>query len=106
MTDCPVIPGGENALFSTLPIKAMVKAMNEAGVPAMLSNTAGTFVCNTLLYESLHYIKENHLPIKAGFIHVPFLPEQAEKHPGCASMPLTQMVTALEAALEAIFREG
>ena len=97
--DQPIIPGGENALFSTLPVKAMVCAMKEAGVPAQLSNTAGTFVCNQLLYGALHLCKMKYPGTKAGFIHVPFLPSQVENRPELPSLPLSRMVTALEAGL-------
>ena len=69
-----VIAGGPDAFFATLPIKAMVAAMKEAGVPASISNTAGTFVCNHLFYGIMHALKETS--IKAGFIHIPLIPEQ------------------------------
>ena len=103
--DQPVICGGENALFSTLPVKAMVRAIQAAGVPAQLSCSAGTFVCNQLLYGVLDLCRHRYSSTRAGFIHVPFLPEQAEKYPGRPGMPLDQMVTALEAALACIVRE-
>ena len=100
--DLPVEPGGAAAYFSTLPIRKIVSAIRAAGVPAQISNTAGTFVCNSLLYQVLSFLQRQQLPVKAGFIHVPFLPSQAEAHPGCPGLPLSQMVTALEAALSAI----
>lgn len=100
--DEPVVPGGENALFSTLPVKKITRAIEKAGVPAQLSNTAGTFVCNQLLYGVLHYCREHCPETRACFIHLPYLPEQTEKKPGVPSLPLEQMVTALEAALACI----
>ena len=100
--DEPVVPGGENALFSTLPVKAITEAIRKAGVPAQLSNTAGTFVCNQLLYGVLHFCREKNLHTRACFIHVPYLPEQAVKKPGMPGMPLSQMITALNAALACI----
>lgn len=100
--DEPVVPGGENALFATVPVKAMVEAIQKAGVPGQLSNTAGTFVCNQLLYGVLHLCKEKYPGIRAGFVHVPFLPEQTADKPQYPSMALSQMVTALEACLTAI----
>lgn len=92
------VPDGQNAFFSTLPVKAMVNAIKEKGIPASLSYTAGTFVCNDLLYTLLHRFEGTD--IKIGFIHVPFLPSQAKE--GVASMPLTDMVTGLEAAILAL----
>ena len=104
--DEPVISGGENALFSTLPVKAMVRAIQDAGVPAQLSCTAGTFVCNQLLYGVLDLCRRRYPGTRAGFIHVPFLPEQAAKYQNLPSMALSDMVTALEAALAAIAEEA
>ena len=92
------VPDGQNAFFSTLPVKAMVNAIKEKGIPASLSYTAGTFVCNDLLYTLLHRFERTD--IKIGFIHVPFLPSQAKE--GVASMPLTDMVIGLEAAILAL----
>ena len=92
------VPDGQNAFYSTLPVKAMVNAIKEKGIPASLSYTAGTFVCNDLLYTLLHRFEGTD--IKIGFIHVPFLPSQAKE--GVASMPLTDMVIGLEAAILAL----
>ncbi len=103
--DLPVVEGGENALFSTVPVKKMVSAIREAGIPAQLSCSAGTFVCNQLLYGVLHLCKEKYPGTMAGFIHVPYLPSQAEKHPGAPSMTLSQIVTGLEAAIAAVVEE-
>ena len=100
--DLPVVPGGPAAYFTTLPLKAMVSSIRDAGIPAEISNSAGTFVCNSLIYSLLHLIEENQLPTRAGFLHLPFLPSQAESRPGYPSMTLSQMVRGLEAALEAI----
>ena len=98
--DVPVIEGGPAAYFSNLPVKAIVKAVNEAGIPASVSNTAGTFVCNHLMYGILHYIEQHKLPIQAGFIHIPYLPQQAVNHRRAPSMSLTDMVSALRVAVE------
>ena len=100
--DLPVVEGGENAYFATVPVKEIIASVNAAHIPCQISNSAGTFVCNALLYRVLHFLKVGNLPVKAGFIHVPFLPGQAEKHPGSPSLPLSSMVTALEAALNAL----
>lgn len=73
--DEPVIQNAPAAYFSTLPIKAMVEAMQRIGVPARLSNTAGTYVCNALMFAMLHQTKD----IPCGFIHVPYLTEQGKE---------------------------
>ena len=100
--DVPIFADGENAYFATLPVKAMAEAIREAGLPSALSNTAGTFVCNHLMYGVLHHLHQNHKSAKAGFIHVPYIPEQTADKPGVPSMPLDDIVRALEAAIAAI----
>ncbi|MBQ4424918.1 MAG: pyroglutamyl-peptidase I [Lachnospiraceae bacterium] len=94
----PIEKEGENALFSTLPVKRIAEAIAQAGVPSAVSNTAGLYVCNTVLYEALFTASRNYPSMKVGFIHVPFLPEQAERKnaPGLA---LEEDIRALEAAL-------
>ena len=74
--DVKVFEDGENAYFSNLPIKAMVEEVKKAGIPAAVSNTAGTYVCNHIMYSLLYYINKNNLNIKGGFIHVPYITEQ------------------------------
>ena len=86
---------GENAYFSTLPIKAIVESLREEKIPAAVSNTAGTFVCNFVMYTDL-YLVEKYRNISAGFIHVPFLPAQVLDKRGMASMSLEDMVRAVE----------
>lgn len=94
--DRPVVEGGPAAYFTTLPSKEIVHSLQENGLPASISNTAGTFVCNHLMYGILHYIAKSELPIRAGFVHVPYLPEQAVKHRGAPSMNLGDLIKALE----------
>lgn len=96
---------GENAYFSTLPVKAMVEAIKKEGLPAALSNSAGTYVCNHLLYSVLYYIQINALPIKAGFIHVPYIPEQTLDKKDKPSLPLQDIVKGLKASIEAISKK-
>ncbi|MCL2498503.1 MAG: pyroglutamyl-peptidase I [Symbiobacteriaceae bacterium] len=93
--------GGPPACFSTLPVKAMVQAMREAGAPASLSNTAGTYLCNHVAYGIPRYIAKEELKIIAGFIHIPFLPQQAAKFRGRSSMALETMVLGIRAGIEA-----
>lgn len=99
--DAPICPDGPAAYFSTLPIKAMVQAMKEAGVPASLSNTAGTFVCNDLMYSLLDHLARTGNLIPAGFIHVPATPEQAALRPTPSMAPET-VAKGLEAALKTL----
>ncbi len=105
-TDEPIVAGGPVAYFSTLPNKAMVSAMREADIPAQISNTAGTYVCNQVLYAVLHYLSENDLPARATFMHVPYLPSQVLDKPGVASMSLADMSKALEIAIGVIGGES
>lgn len=100
--DQPIQELGQPAYFSTLPIKAMVSRIQEAGYPALISNSAGTFVCNHIMYQSL-YLVQNELPeTKAGFIHIPYMSEQVLDKPGQPSMALGDMAKGIEAAIEAI----
>lgn len=93
---------GAVAYFSNLPVKRMTEAIKANGVPARLSNTAGTFVCNHILYQ-LGYLHATQFPrIKFGFIHVPFIPEQVVDKPEKPSMSVETIRKGLNAALEAI----
>ena len=97
----PVVPGGPEVLYSTLPVEDMTEAIKAAGVPAQLSEDAGRYVCNALLYAALYGMENSDDPVPAAFIHVPATPELA----GERDMPvltMEQIVTALEAAIEAI----
>lgn len=101
--DQPVCPGGPAAYFTTLPVKAMVARMRGQGVPANLSYTAGTYVCNTLMYYALHAAATRHPGMLAGFVHVPFEAGQAAaKAVPPASLPLDLIVRGLELCLEEI----
>jgi len=100
--DVPVVEGGPVGYWSTLPIKAMVQAMLDAGVPAKVSNSAGTFVCNHLFYGLMHHLAAEGDTRRGGFIHVPYLPEQAARLGGQPSMALETIVRGLEAALSVL----
>jgi pyroglutamyl-peptidase len=101
--DEPVVPGGPAAYFSTLPVRDMTEAVQKAGVSSMISNTAGTFVCNDLFYGIRHSIESEFPSVSGGFIHVPCLPEQAASYSSpVPSMDLEKIVTGLEAALETL----
>ena len=96
--DQPVAEGGPCGYFATVPVREMVRAMTDAGYPAALSYSAGTFVCNDVLYTLLHRFEGSGT--RVGFVHVPFLPQQAgENQP---SMTLEDMIGALTAAVGAI----
>jgi pyroglutamyl-peptidase len=99
IVDQPIVNGGPAAYFSTLPIKAIVHALREAGLPASVSQTAGTFVCNHVFYGLMHQAHEWGTTMRAGFIHIPYLPQQAARHPGFASMKLEDMVEGLRIAI-------
>lgn len=97
----PVVEGAPAAYFATLPVRGMVAAMKEAGFPAALSYSAGAFVCNDLLYTLLHAY--NGTEVKVGFIHIPYLPEQAKE--GVSSLSLDTVVKALTVAIQALERQ-
>ena len=99
--DEAIAPDGPPAYFATLPIKAMVAAMRAAGVPAEVSNTAGTYVCNHLMYGVLHFIAASGASARAGFIHMPYAEEQVLDKPGIAGMAIATMVRGVEAAIAA-----
>jgi len=99
--DTPVVPGGPAAYFSSLPIKAMAQAMQRAGVPAEVSQTAGTFVCNHVFYGLMHAIatRRSLKGLRGGFVHVPMLPQQ-----GMPSMPLDAMQKGLRIGIRCALR--
>ncbi|KPU63510.1 pyrrolidone-carboxylate peptidase [Thermococcus sp. EP1] len=97
--DEPIFKEAPAAYFSTLPIKRIVKALRNNKIPATISNSAGTYVCNTAMYVALHHIAINNLNIKAGFIHVPYIPEQVLEKPQ-PSMSLEMIRRALEIAIK------
>lgn len=100
--DEPVCPDGPAAYFSNLPIKAMVAKIQEHHIPASVSNTAGTFVCNHVLYGVRHMIETKYQGKRSGFIHIPFLPQQVIDKKNMPSMSLDTIVEALCVAIEAI----
>ncbi len=104
LVDSAIVEGGPAAYFSSLPIKSIVAALRAAGLPASVSQTAGTFVCNHVFYGLMHATAGTD--VKAGFIHIPYLPEQAAAHPGAASMGLPDMVRGLRIALEVTVNGG
>ena len=101
--EAPVIPGAPAAFFAKLPVKELADAIRAAGVPAQVSNSAGLFVCNALLYRLLHEIETRYSGMRGGFLHVPCLPEQAErlgKEKPLPSLTLAEIIRGLQAALD------
>lgn len=102
--DRPVCPGGPAAYFATVPVKAMVKNVREHGIPCQLSYTAGTYVCNWVMYSVLHMARQRFPQLRAGFIHVPYAPEQTVDKPNTPSASLESIAKALEWAIEAVVK--
>ncbi|MCK5779920.1 MAG: pyroglutamyl-peptidase I [Psychrilyobacter sp.] len=100
--DEKVFEDGENAYFSNLPIKAMVEEIRSSNILASVSNTAGTFVCNHIMYAVLYQIHKHKIAKKGGFIHVPFIPEQVISKVNTPCMELTDIAKGLEASIRAI----
>ena len=100
--DVTIQADGAPAYFSQLPIKAMVKHIKDAGLPASLSNSAGVFVCNHIMYQVLYLIDTSFPGVKGGFIHVPFIAEQVVDKPNQPFMSLVDITKSLEKAIEAI----
>jgi len=98
--DVPIVAGGPVAYESTLPIKEIVKAINDAGVPAAVSLSAGAFLCNHVFYVAQNKFAGTH--VRSGFVHVPLMDSQAPEFPGLPTMPLDQMVIAVRAMLEVL----
>ncbi|MCM3339545.1 pyroglutamyl-peptidase I [Paenibacillus sp. MER TA 81-3] len=97
-TDDEVMRGGPAAYWSRLPVKALRQALRAAGIPCSISYTAGTFVCNAIFYTLMHelHIEPDGSGKRGGFIHIPYLPEQAAVHPNAASMSLSSITHGLE----------
>ena len=99
--DEPIFADGDAAYFSNLPVKAMVQAIKDAGYPSVLSNTAGTYICNHVMYGILYYIQKEFPNARGGFIHVPYAASQVINKPNTASMAIADITASLEAAIQA-----
>ncbi len=104
LQDQPTVPGGPVAYYTTLPIRAMVKAMRQAGIPSDISDTPGTFCCNHLMYGILHHIATTGLQVRAGWIHLPYLPSTAarEENLGAPSMSVETSAAGVLTAIRSI----
>ncbi|CAH9060837.1 Pyrrolidone-carboxylate peptidase [Pseudoalteromonas holothuriae] len=94
--DTQVIAGAPSAYFTNLSIKRILMALQQAELPASISNSAGTYVCNHVMYGLMHMINQHDTHIKGGFIHIPYLPSQALHHPNAPSMSLDMVLSALK----------
>ena len=99
--DVDIFEDGAPAYFSNLPIKAMVSEMQNGGIPSSVSNTAGTFVCNHVMYGVLHLVNTKYIGVRSGFIHVPYIPSQVITKPGMPSMSVIDISKGLELAIKA-----
>ena len=99
--DEPVVADGPAAYFSTLPLKAMLQALRGAGIPAEISHSAGTYVCNQVFYLLRHALRQRP-EVPAGFVHIPYFPEQAARHPGAPSLGQVTLAEALEVMLRSV----
>ena len=104
--DEPIDPSGPDAYLCTLPVKKMVDAIREEGIPAEVSLSAGAFVCNHVFYCANRWMAGQGRGGKAGFIHIPYLPEQVTDKPNMPSMSLHLSAIAVEKAIEVIAKES
>lgn len=103
ITDKPIIKDGPDAYMTTLPTRELVQALVDNNVPARLSYSAGTFLCNEVFYEMLHYLKKHNLAVPAGFVHLPQLPDQvAHLFPPRPSMSLDTMIKGVSIIIQTL----
>ena len=100
--DEPIVVNGPDAYFLTLPIKSIVSNLQAQGIPASVSNSAGTFICNHVAYGMAHLAKTKYPNMRTGFIHIPFIPEQVLNKSNMPSLPLDLIIKALEMAIQTI----
>lgn len=98
--DMPVAANAPAAYFTSLPSKAIVARLRELGIPAGSSLSAGSFVCNQVFFAIAHLIATRLPQARGGFVHVPWLPRQAARHPGQPSMALETMIEGVRASIE------
>lgn len=102
--DAAVVDDGPTAYFTDLPIKAMLAALREAGIPAEVSQTAGTYVCNHVFYGLMHALRRQKA--RGGFVHIPYSPEQAAHHPGAPGLAIDTVCEGLRIALRVSLETG
>jgi pyroglutamyl-peptidase len=106
VNEAPISIGAVDAYFANVPPGEVVSAIRTAGIPAIVSNTAGTYICNQLLYLVAREVSESHLNLLTTFVHLPFLPEQAVAKPGAPSMGLDTQIAGVRAVLGAVSGYG
>ena len=102
--DVEIVRDGPAAYFTGLPIKAMFAALREAGIPVEISQTAGTYVCNHVFYGLMHMLRNRR--IRGGFVHIPYSPEQADRHPDAPTLPVETAIRGLRIALQVALETG
>ncbi|SFE36280.1 pyroglutamyl-peptidase [Bacillus sp. OV194] len=102
MSGMPIIDGGPAAIFSTLPVRKFAKILNKRGIPAELSNTAGAYLCNNVMYSMLHHLEKSKLDIPAGFIHVPPSYELAVNDRSISGWPKETLLNAIEVVIDSL----
>jgi len=98
--DTPVVEDAPTAYFTTLPIKAIQRQLRQAEIPSAISNSAGTYVCNHVMYAALHYAATRQPTLKAGFIHIPYLPTQTLFKPSSPSISLENAIASLKIIIQ------
>ena len=101
--DRPVVKEGETAFFSTLPTREMVRALRKEKIPAKLSYTAGTYVCNVLFYAAMHAARKREHLKRCGFVHIPYTHEQVLTKPGRASLSMATLESALDVIVRTLY---
>jgi len=104
--DEPIVADGPAGYFSNLPIKNLLAELHGAGIPAEISQTAGTYVCNHVFYGLMHSLGKNSRGVRGGFVHIPYSPEQALRHHGAASLPIETVTAALRIIVRAALKEA
>ena len=100
--DAVIFPDGPDAFFSTLPVRAMTDSILKEGLPAEISNSAGTFVCNQLMYGLLYHLGREFPGVRGGFLHLPYLREQADAHPDSSGLSREELAKGVIAAIRAV----
>ncbi|MET3684139.1 pyroglutamyl-peptidase [Alkalibacillus flavidus] len=101
----PIVADGPDGLFTTLPIQHMIDDMKGAGYPAVVSNSAGTYLCNHVMYRALHYVKQHQLDVLSGFIHIPASHELAIQHGNLPSWSQQDLEAAVTICLQTLGNE-
>ncbi|BCR35856.1 pyroglutamyl-peptidase I [Mariniplasma anaerobium] len=104
--DHPIIESAPTAYFSSLPIRKIVDNLMDAGIPTVLSYCAGTFVCNHLLFNLLHYISQKEIHIPVGFIHVPYVFSQVTDKPDMYATDLDSLTKAIQIIIKTVIKES